>query len=183
MKEIEVKILEVNKAAIQKRLKELGAEKHFEGEMHALFFDDEPRSLTNQGEVLRIRKEGEEIVLAFKAPISSGEAKIMEELEITVSDLGIAREILQRLGYEVHKETRKIRTEYYLRGVQVVIDEYLDQLACIPPFIEVEAPDLPQLHAVVALLGYTPADCSDWNTFDLVRHYGPKKTSGSPHSL
>jgi adenylate cyclase class 2 len=174
MKEIEVKILEIDKGAILARLEQLGAEKHFEGEMQSLFFDDEARNIAHRGEVLRLRKEGDEIVMAFKSPVSGGEAKIMEELEITVSDLEIARKLLEKIGFAVHKATRKIRTEYLLAGAKVVIDEYRDQLANIPPFVEIEAPDLKIIYKVVALLGFTPDQCTDWNTYDLVRHYAPE---------
>ena len=180
MKEIEVKILEIDKTAVQNRLAALGAEEHFAGEMHALFFDDAQGSITRRGEVLRLRKEGNEVVMAFKSPLEIGAAKIMEELEITVSDLQTTRHILEKLGFTAEKETRKHRTEYLLAGAKVVIDEYFDQLACIPPFIEIEAPDLENLYHVVQLLGYSPADCTDWNTYDLMVHYAPAEKPERP---
>lgn len=171
MQEIEVKILEVDKAAIQAKLEELGAEKHFEGELHALFFDDKDNAITARGDVLRIRKEGDEVVLAYKSYLGKGEAKIMEELETNVSDLEMTRKIFEGIGLATRQETRKTRTEYLLAGTKVVIDEYKDRLAYIPTFIEVEAPDLESMYQAVEMLGYSKADCKDWNTYDLMIHY------------
>jgi hypothetical protein len=45
MEEIEVKILEVNRKELEKKLIKLGAKKTFEGEISATFFDFKDRSI------------------------------------------------------------------------------------------------------------------------------------------
>ncbi len=171
MQEIEVKIIEVNKPALLAKLAELGAEKHFEGELYAIFWDTKDSYFREKKQALRLRKEGEEVVLTFKSPISLEAAKIMEELEVKVSNFEVMRNILMALGYQNVKSTRKIREEYILQGTKIVFDQYLDELGYIPLFIEIEAADLESLYKVVYLLGYTEDDCKNWNTYDIADYY------------
>ncbi|MGB3691352.1 MAG: class IV adenylate cyclase [Spirulinaceae cyanobacterium] len=174
MQEIEVKILEIDQEIIEDKLQELGASKSFAGELYAIFYDFSDSSIRQQGDVLRLRKEGEETVLAYKKHIAQGEAKVMEECETLVSDLGNMKTILETLGLKVIKETRKFRTEYTLEDTKIVIDDYQDALEHIPVFIEVEAPNIRRMHEVAKLLGYEPKDCKSWNTYDLAQHYEQK---------
>ncbi|MEL6131859.1 MAG: class IV adenylate cyclase [Bacteroidota bacterium] len=171
MQEIEVKILEIDRAAVEAQLHTLGAEKIFDGELWALFFDHPDGQIKAKGDVLRLRKEGEMCILTYKKHISKGEAKIMEETETIVTDMEATIEILKRSGLEILKSTRKRRTSYQLPQGQVVIDDYADALAPIPVFLEVESPDMDSLRHVVQALGYTMDDCNNWNTRDLIRHY------------
>ena len=174
MQEIEVKILQVNKPEMLAKLAELGAEKHFEGELYAIFWDTKDSNFREKKQALRLRKEGEEVALTFKSPISLEAAKIMEELEVKVSDFEVMRKILMALGYEHVKSTRKIREEYLLQGTKIVFDQYLDDLGYIPLFIEIEAADLESLYKVVNLLGYTEVDCKNWNTYEIADYYKNK---------
>lgn len=171
MHEIEVKILKVDKPSLLTKLHQLGAEKHFEGELHAIFWDTANNSIRKNQQALRLRKEGEEVALTVKTPISLDTVKIMEELEVKVSDFDIMQDILQALGYQARRSTRKIREEYILQGTKIVFDQYLDDLAYIPLFIEIEAPDVDSLYKIVALLNYSKEDCKNWNTFELVNYY------------
>ncbi|MEM9984178.1 MAG: CYTH domain-containing protein, partial [Bacteroidota bacterium] len=68
MEEIEVKILEIDRAQVEQRLKALGATLSFDGEMIALFFDFADRRIKSAGSVLRLRKEGDRSVLTHKRP-------------------------------------------------------------------------------------------------------------------
>lgn len=172
MQEIEVKILEIDQGALEKKLLALGAEKHFEGELHAIFYDFEDASIKERGSVLRLRKEGSETKLTFKSPVSRDEAKIMNEYESGVEDMEAVQKILSHLSLKKAKETRKWRIEYLFGDCKVVIDDYQDDLAYIPVFMEVEAPDLATMKAVVRRLGYKIEDCKSWSTYELVEHYG-----------
>ncbi|MEM8892205.1 MAG: class IV adenylate cyclase [Bacteroidota bacterium] len=171
MKEIEVKILEIDRKALVSRLEELGAEKSFDGEMLALFFDTEEGNIYKSGDVLRLRKEGEETVLTYKKFISQEEAKIMEEFETSIGDIVQMRAILDLLNFKVTKKTRKFRTQYELGDTHVVIDNYQDELEAIPEFMEIEAPGMERISEVLELLGYSVEDCKSWHTYDLIKHY------------
>jgi adenylate cyclase class IV len=66
MKEIEVKVLNVDKQEIEERLSELGAKQIFDGEIKTCFFDFKDCSIVKAKNVLRLRKEGMKSVLTFK---------------------------------------------------------------------------------------------------------------------
>ena len=169
--EIEVKILEINRSSIVEKLLKLEAKKSFDGEMLALFYDREDDNIHKMGDVLRLRKEGDTTVLTYKKFVSQEGAKIMEEYETRVGDVEQMRTILDLLDFKVKKKTRKFRTQYDLGDTHVVIDDYQDELAAIPVFIEIEAPNMDRLEEVVRLLGYTKEDCLSWNTYQLMKHY------------
>lgn len=171
MKEIEVKILEIDREAILKKLDALEAQKSFDGEMLALFYDDANGSIAQRQDVLRLRKEGGETVLTYKKFVSQEGAKIMEEYETKVEEVGQMQTILDLLGFQVGKKTRKFRTQFELGDTHIVIDNYQDELAAIPEFIEIEAPSEARMQEVVELLGFSAEDCKSWHTFDLVKHY------------
>lgn len=171
LQEIEVKILEIDRASVVNRLSQLQAKKSFDGEMLALFYDKEEENIQKKGDVLRLRKEGATTVLTYKKFVSEEGAKIMEEYETEIGDVDQMRTILNLLDLKVKKKTRKFRTQYDLGDTHVVIDDYQDELAAIPEFIEIEAPNMERLEEVVQLLGYTKEDYLSWNTYHLMQHY------------
>ena len=73
------------------------------------FLDNEERHLTREGKVLRIRKEGTDIRLTYKSPVSQEVIKEMEELETSVQDFGTLVQIFEQLGYQIMTQTRKFR--------------------------------------------------------------------------
>ena len=172
MEEIEVKILEINRKEVEVRLQEMGAQRIFSGELHARFYDDPKKSISSKGEVLRIRKEGDAVYLTYKSPISLEEAKIMEELEVGISEIDPLLKIMEHLEFQVIKETYKWRDEYELGDSKIVFDNYQGELAHIPEFLEIEAPTLVRLKEVLELLGFSQGDALSWSTYDLVQHYG-----------
>jgi len=169
--EIEVKILEVDRPQVEQTILELGGQKSFDDEMIAWFLDTPDGSIRAKGDVLRLRKEGKDTVLTYKRHVSRGEAKIMEELETSVGDADSMLNIYRTLGYEVVKITHKHRTQYDLGKVHVVFDNYKGDLAPIPEFIEIEAPDMEAIEETVQALGFHMKDCNNWSTRELVHHY------------
>ena len=172
MTEIEVKILEIDQALIEQKLISLGATKTFDGVMRAVFFDFEDNSIALKGDLLRLRQEGESAVFAYKKNITQGETKVMEELETVVTDPQNLEAILSYLGIQATRVNEKHRVEYTLGDVHVVFDDYHGHLSAIPVFLEIEAPSEEKLFEMVRLLGYKPEDCNNWNTRDLIVHYG-----------
>ncbi|MEZ4777574.1 MAG: class IV adenylate cyclase [Bacteroidia bacterium] len=173
MKEIEVKILEINRQQVEETLQQLGAIKSFEGIMAATFFDYPNRSIQKKGGILRLRTEGDISMLTYKNPVEGekSSAKVMEETETSIGDPEKLMVIFKKTGLLPFNHNHKIRTQYNLGSVHVVIDEYQGDLAGIPAFLEIEAPDETQLYEVVRQLGFKPEDCHSWSTYDLVQHY------------
>jgi adenylate cyclase class 2 len=135
--EIEVKFYVISLKDIENKIKELGGnlvqERCFESNFR---FDTGDQRLRNLRQVLRLRKDTQNI-LTFKGAAESGKlVSIRQEIEVVVDDFETTRTLLEGLGYEVIMEYEKFRTTYSLLDTLVVLDElpYGD-------FIEIEGPD------------------------------------------
>jgi len=125
LKEIEQKILELGGTLLQERC--------FESNLR---FDTADGRLRNLHQVLRLRKDTENI-LTFKGAAEAGKlVSIRQEIEVLVDDFDTTRILLEGLGYEVVMSYEKYRTTYSLLNTLVVLDE-------LPygNFIEIEGPD------------------------------------------
>ncbi|TAN39419.1 MAG: class IV adenylate cyclase [Nitrospirae bacterium] len=177
MQEIEVKILEIDREVIQKKLTEFGARLVFDGLMHAIYYDSADRSLKKHGDTLRLRREGSESVLAFKRHISDDRAKVREEKEVGVSDFDAMASVLTGLGFSAWLEMRKHRTSYLLDGLHFELDKYHGAYDYIPEFLEIEGSDIATIHHYAGLLGYSKEDCRPWDAVQLAAYYAG---AGSP---
>lgn len=176
MKEIEAKVLEIDSTEIKSKLEALGAQFDFEEEFFAIYYDDAASRLAAQQQVLRIRKEGKDLRMTFKAPHADTQAGIRtrEELEVSFEDFEMMRLILRRLGYMEYLKMRKIRTQYSIGKVHIVIDAHIDDLAFIPPYLEIEAPSHEELFETAAQLGIVKEGLIDWNAARVMEFYRGK---------
>lgn len=172
MKEIEVKILEIEPEKMEAGFERVGAVKEFDYLFRAAFFDDAHGTIQHAGGLLRLRQEGPHAALTHKTLISTDDVKIMEEVETQVADPGSMIMILKQLGYRVVRETTKQRIQYSWKRSHFVIDIYKGDLEGIPPLLEIESPDEEELQNAVEALGYKMSDTRPWNTYDLIQHYG-----------
>lgn len=172
MKEIEAKILEIDRQQVVEKLKELGAIEEFRKEFYAIYYDSQDRSLTSGGKVIRLRKEGEESVLTFKQRSKGADGiKVMDEYETAVDDFGAMQEILKGLGYISILGMRKERTQYQLENAHIVIDHMLDEHSYIPVFLEIEAGSLTAVEAIAGQLGFDREQLNSMSVADLAEHY------------
>ena len=87
MKEIEVKILDINPEEIRNKLLDLGAKRISKNKYSTIIFDFEDRRIRKSGELLRLRKAGDKIELTYKIRDEKDtDFKVMEELETTTGD-------------------------------------------------------------------------------------------------
>lgn len=124
--ESEVKFLLGGKTAVRDRLLALGAmlkkERVFERNVR---FDTPDEQLLQRWELLRLRQDTA-VRLTFKAPTAAdaeSQVKVMEELEVSVSDFATLAHILRRLGFVETQVYEKWRETFALGGVEVVVDE------------------------------------------------------------
>lgn len=174
MEEVEVKILEVNRAKMEKTLANLGAEKVFDGEIETLFFDDKKGTIIMQKNVLRLRKEQDKIELTYKKVHFTSKAKTAKEYSVSVSSLDTMEKILVNLGLSVIECTQKRRVSYKLDDVHFDFDRYSGKYRFIPEFLEIEAENADLVYKYAALLGFKENDCLPWSTTELIRHYSSK---------
>ncbi len=167
MKEIEVKILEINVEEVEGKLKKIGAEKVFESEIVSIYFDFPDKRLEKEGKILRLRQKDEKVILTYKELISKDEAKIMDENELEVQDFDLMKEIFEKIGLSPLYEFKKHRTTYELNQTHFEIDKYPD----IPAFLEIEAPDLNTLDEIVSELGFSKEEVNSYSIKDVLKHY------------
>lgn len=171
MKEIEAKILNIDRKQIENKLLSLGAKKVFDGEVHALFFDFDNNGLKKKKRIIRLRKEGNKAVLTTKEGISKEGAKISEEHEVEVSDFETAKKMLETLGLSAWLDMTKRRTTYSLDGVHFEIDNYTGEYDHIPEFLEIEAKDKKTIYKYAKILGFSQDDCKPWTAKDLMKYF------------
>ena len=176
LKEIEIKILNINKRELVKKLQKLGAKKSFEGKIKGEFFDYPDYKLENNKELLRLRTAGEKVVLTFKKKENDkGKAKCCEEKEIEVENYDKTKEILLSIGLIVRKGTMtKHRVSYSLGKTHFEIETPIEEYSFIPPFMEIESDNEKNIYKYAKLLGYKEKDCLNWTGEDVINYYGKK---------
>ena len=166
MKEIEVKILDVNPASVRRRLKSLGAKKIFGPVLvRELFFEHPDVPAKKRGYTsFRLRLVGREVEITVKTARAGGRYKVQDEREIVVNDFAAARALIEALGFRVFRTREKKREEYRLGAAKVEIDEYPG----LAPYLEVEAKTKREVAAAVAKLGFTMAHASTATATELL---------------
>jgi len=170
MQEIEVKVIDINKEEIIRKLLELGAEKIFEGDITASSYDFEDSRLTKDASFIRLRKMGDKPFLTFKKKITQDHAKVMEETETEIDNFDEMHKILLALGLRPAKDYVKKRISYKLKNVRFEIDEYEK----VPAYLEIEAPSLKLINEYVEKLGLDKNKVKTWTGKELMQHYGIK---------
>lgn len=136
MREVEVKIRNIEKDEIIEKIIALGAYKVFSGKVVDFRFDTPDRDLSRQGKALRIRQKGKYIYLNLKGKKKSKESIIgRDEIGVKISNFRTMQRILNELGYIKIFELVKYRTEYRLNDINFDLDEYIG----LDPILEIES--------------------------------------------
>ena len=175
MKEIEVKILEVNREEIEKKLVKLHTKKIFEGKIQTLFLDFKDSEIAKQKNLLRLRKNPQKTELTYKKVKRTQTFKIAEEYTVEVLDPDTLLKILENLGLTVTSTMDKYRLSYKLDNTQFDLDKYTGEYAFIPEFLEIEAESIDKIHQYAKLLGFKAENCLSWSTKELIEHYFERK--------
>ncbi len=124
--EVEVKFLVADLAAFRERLVAAGGtlkkERIFERNVR---FDTPDGGLLKKGELLRLRQDSA-VRVTFKGEVPQAlqsEAKVREEVEVTVNDFDTTALIFERLGFAPVQVYEKYRETFMLGDVEVVLDE------------------------------------------------------------
>lgn len=130
MIEYEARVLEINKEELEKKLKNLGAEKIADFDYRRRVYDFNPKE---EERWIRLRTNGKKTTLTIKE-IKSQEIDGTEETEIEVSDFEKTNIILNKLGYIEKSYQENKRTRWSLDGVEIDIDTW----PYIPTYVEIE---------------------------------------------
>ncbi len=175
MREIEVKILEINRKKVEETLTDLGAKKILDSDLQTIFFDFKDGRIIKAKDVLRLRKDENKTELTYKKVQSTQKAKKAEEYSVEVSSIAETQRILESLGLCETENMLKHRISYKLDNVRFDIDRYLGAYNFIPEFMEIEAENPDLIKKYSELLGFKPKDSLSWSTYDLAKYYSSKK--------
>lgn len=124
--EVEVKFYLEDLDEIRNRLMAVGAEpvspRVYERNVR---FDTPDQALLQRQQLLRLRQDAR-VRLTFKglaAEDATSEAKVREEIEVTVDDFERMAIILRRLGFMPLQVYEKYRETYHWHGVEIVLDQ------------------------------------------------------------
>jgi adenylate cyclase, class 2 len=175
MKEIELKLLEVDKKALSSKLRKLGAEKVFDGKLYALMFDYPDIRLRKSGILIRLRMSGKETCLTMKRKIPMEGVKAAEENELVVSDFKATELLLKSIGLVVTGSVRKRRESYSLGNA---IYEF-DTIPGIPTYMEIETKDIRHMPRAFRNIGLKIEDAKPWSTRQVLEYYRKISPSAS----
>lgn len=149
MKEVEVKIRNIDKEDIIKKIEKLGGAKIFTGRVIDYRFDTPNRDLSRQGKALRIRQKGKYVYLNLKGKKKSIENITgRDEIGVKLSNFKTMHKILNELGYIKIFELNKYRTEYRFENITFDIDEYLG----MPAILEIESDSYSEVEKYIEAL-------------------------------
>ncbi len=171
MREIEAKILDIDKEDIIDRLEKMGATLVFDGEIETYFFDDDNHTLKNRDSLLRLRKMGDRAFLTYKDKISKEDVKVYEEKETFVEDFDEMLSIIKSMGFKEKKVVKKKRKSFQKGNTKFEIDKFTDEFSDIPEFLEIEAESKESIHDYAEKLGFSKDDCTSRSTGDIIRDY------------
>lgn len=143
-KELEVKVLGVNKDSIIKKLEALGARLISKEYQINTLYDSEDKIVKKLGDgYLRIRETRNlitnftEVFFTLKKNMSSEGARENLEIETIVSDKSALDKILQHLNLKVVHEGTKERISYMYEDIRFDIDTW-DKSTYPYPYLEIE---------------------------------------------
>lgn len=162
--EYEIRILNINKEEMKKKLESLNAK--FQGErLQKRYVYDFNPVLPNKW--IRLRTNGIETTLTIKN-VKNKNIDGTEELEIAVSDLEKTNLILKELGYIPKAVQENKRCRYILNGVEIDIDSWPQ----IPDYIEIEGKNEEEVYKTVEILGFTKENTTGKDVESVYKDYG-----------
>lgn len=170
MQEIEVKFLGVNPDDIISSLESLGAERVFDGEITADYFDFDDKRLAKKDITIRLRKKGASAELTLKKKRDNKHAKVCDEYETPVEDFESMRQILTHLSLQFKRRITRHRISFVLQNTRFEIDK----VPGIPPFLEIEAPSIRHIELCAKKLGLSMKKAKPWSTHEVQEFYQKK---------
>ncbi|MFO7596945.1 MAG: class IV adenylate cyclase [Desulfocurvibacter africanus] len=182
--ETELKFCKPDFERVHENLSRLGADFQFRALERNLVLDDVDSSLRHRGMLLRLRQVDHRFVLTFKrpptgqagkssdAPCRATVAKVLEEIETSVTDFQAMQCILEALGYRPAFTYEKVREKWLLDNAVICLDR-------LPfgRFVEIEAEE-PEILRLAADLGLDAGCATSENYHELNRCH--RQAAGLP---
>jgi len=179
MREVELKILGIDKNKIVKKLHALGAEKLFDGRLGIAYFDFPDGRIRKKGDLLRVREfmaKGKtpktEFVYKCRKGVKGG-CKIFDETEIELEGGDVFKclcAMLKKMGLKMPIYYEKKRTLFSYKKWKFEIDEHPK----IPVFMEIEGGNPNEVKDAVKLLGLEDYESTCETISELLARQYPK---------
>ncbi len=158
LKELEVKVLNVNLDEMESKLRFLGATL-IEKELQVNTLIDSKENFIQNGldSYLRIREARSilnnniKFTLTMKKNINREGIRENIEINTDISDKNAMLEVLKSLGYYIIQEGFKERTSYVLNNIRFDLDKW-DDSTYPEPYMEIEVNDEDELEGIIELL-------------------------------
>lgn len=175
MKELEVKVLNIDLMEMEEKLEKLGA-KLIEKELQVnTLIDTEDNFIENNlDSYMRIRETKSlltgniKLTLTMKKNINRDGVRENIEISTDISNKEAMLEILESLGYLVKKEGFKERTSYEFNGIRFDLDKW-DEETYPYPYMEIEVNNERELQDIVKLLDIPKENISTKSIVELRR--------------
>lgn len=168
MEEFEVFFLDIDVDDIQRKLSEIDAQKEGEYFYRRRVFDYPDFRMNKDYAWLRLRDEGEKVMLAFKKWVRDEEK--MKEIEVEVGDFEAVTHILKSIGLiEKHYAENK-RIRWTKDGTEFDVDFWPE----LEPYLEIEAQNWEKVNEAIASLGLDPKDQRRGSVSDVYAEKGIK---------
>ena len=163
-KELEVKVLGIDKEGLKKKLVEIGAKLiKIELQVNTIFMNiDEDIECVGKG-YLRVREsknlidEKSENIFTFKRNISQDGFRENEEIETRIEDKDSLIKILDCLNIKVKHVGKKERIRYEFEGIKFDIDTW-DSETYPDPYLEIEVESISDIEKAIVLLDINRED-------------------------
>lgn len=174
MEEAEVKFLDIDPEVIQRKLSEIGARKTGEYFYRRQVFDYPGFPLDKKAAWVRLRDEGDKVMLTFKQRLGvtshdgSTSDEGMKEIELQVSDFKKTDEFLRSIGmiHKFYQENRRIR------WMKDDIEFDIDTWPKLEPYLEIEAPTWEKVDTAIAMLSLNPSEKKIFSTHQIYKMNG-----------
>ncbi len=168
--EYEVKILNIEVADIEAKLKKLGATKEGDYFYRSCSFDYPGFPMDKNASWVRLRDEGDKIMMAYKKRLgvksNKGDDEGMEQIEFEIKDYEVAKLFLLKIGMIVKFESEKKRTRWKKDGVEFDIDTWPK----LKPYLEIESSSHAKVDEAMSWLGMDKRDalrCSSTQIYEM----------------
>lgn len=148
MKEIEVKLLNIDPVVLRSKLSQIGATKYFDERLYRriIFFKD--TTWQKERTWIRLRDEVEKVTLTYKKQASYA-LDGMEEISVNVDDFETTRLILNKIGLKENNYQENKREEWIVNDAVFEIDTW----PLLNPYLEIEVKTNEIVDKYIKLLG------------------------------
>ena len=159
--EYEIRILEINKENIIRKIESLGAIKKGEYNQKRYVYDLKP---IQKNRWIRLRTNGTETTMTYK-DIESNTIDGTKEVEFKVDSFEVANEFLNKIGFMPRSYQENKRIQYTLDNVEIDIDTW----PMIPTYLEIEGNSEEEVNNMVKKLRLNNFKITALNCDDIYR--------------